>query len=136
MINKLDKELNFHHQALSLRAARQGLLSGNVANADTPNFKAKDIDFASVLHEKLSLTTNLNKVNLNTTSPLHINSAAQGAFGDNILYRVPLQPSADGNTVDMDMERTRFADNAIKYDASITFLNTEFRNLSLAMQER
>jgi flagellar basal-body rod protein FlgB len=136
MINKLDKELNFHHQALSLRAARQELLSGNVANADTPNFKAKDIDFASVLHEKLSLTTNLNKVSLNTTSPAHINSAAQGAFGDNILYRVPLQPSADGNTVDMDMERTRFADNAIKYDASITFLNTEFRNISLAMQER
>lgn len=136
MINKLDKELNFHHQALSLRAARQELLSGNVANADTPNFKAKDIDFASVLHEKLSLTTNLNKVSLNTTSPAHINSAAQGAFGDSILYRVPLQPSADGNTVDMDMERTRFADNAIKYDASITFLNAEFRNLSLAMQER
>jgi len=136
MINKLDKELNFHHQALSLRAARQELLSSNVANADTPNFKAKDIDFASVLHEKLSLTTNLNKVNLNTTSPTHINSAAQGVFGDNILYRVPLQPSADGNTVDMDMERTRFADNAIKYDASITFINNEFRNLTSAMQER
>ena len=136
MISKLDKELNFHHQALSLRAARQELLSSNVANADTPNFKAKDIDFASVLHEKLSLTTNLNKVGLNTTSPTHINSAAQGVFGGNILYRVPLQPSADGNTVDMDMERTRFADNAIKYDASITFINNEFRNLTLAMQER
>lgn len=136
MINKLDKELNFHHQALSLRAARQELLSGNVANADTPNFKAKDIDFASVLHGKLSLTTNLNNVNLNTTSSKHINSVAHGAFGDNILYRVPLQPSADGNTVDMDMERTRFADNAIKYDASITFINTEFRNLAMAMQER
>ena len=136
MISKLDKELNFHHQALSLRAARQELLSSNVANADTPNFKAKDIDFASVLHEKLSLTTNLNKVGLNTTSSMHINSAAQGVFGDNILYRVPLQPSADGNTVDMDMERTRFADNAIKYDTSITFINTEFRNLAMAMQER
>jgi len=136
MISKLDKELNFHHQALSLRAARQELLSSNVANADTPNFKAKDIDFASVLHEKLSLTTNLNKVGLNKTSSMHINSAAQGVFGDNILYRVPLQPSADGNTVDMDMERTRFADNAIKYDASITFLNNEFRNLTMAMQER
>ncbi|MDO8893996.1 MAG: flagellar basal body rod protein FlgB [Nitrosomonas sp.] len=136
MISKLDKELNFHHQALSLRAARQELLSSNVANADTPNFKAKDIDFASVLHEKLSLTTNLNKVGLNTTSSMHINSAAQGVFGDNILYRVPLQPSADGNTVDMDMERTRFADNAIKYDASITFLSNEFRNLTMAMQER
>ncbi|MBP6058474.1 MAG: flagellar basal body rod protein FlgB [Nitrosomonas sp.] len=136
MINKLDKELNFHHQALSLRAARQELLSSNVANADTPNFKAKDIDFASVLSEKLSPTTRPNTVNLNTTSPSHINSATQGAFGDSVLYRVPLQPSADGNTVDMDAERTRFADNAIKYDASITFITNEFRNLTLAMQER
>lgn len=136
MINKLDKELNFHHQALSLRVARQELLSSNVANADTPNFKAKDIDFASVLNQKLSLIPSQNQVNLNTTSPMHINSAASGVFGDNILYRVPLQPSADGNTVDMDMERTRFADNAIKYDASITFLNSEFRNISSALQER
>jgi flagellar basal-body rod protein FlgB len=136
MMSKLDKELNFHHQALNLRVARQELLSSNVANADTPNFKAKDIDFASVLREKLSPAISSNTVGLNTTSPLHINSAAQGIFGDNILYRVPLQPSADGNTVDMDMERTRFADNSVKYDASITFINNEFRNLTLAIQER
>lgn len=136
MINKLDKELNFHHQALSLRVARQELLSSNVANADTPNFKARDINFTSVLNEKLSSRTNSNAVNLNTTSPLHFNSAAQDILGDNLLYRVPLQPSADGNTVDMDMERTQFADNSIKYDASITFINNEFRNLMLAMQER
>ncbi len=76
------------------------------------------------------------KSGLNTTSSMHINSAAQGVFGNNILYRVPLQPSADGNTVDMDMERTRFADNAIKYDASITFITNEFRSLTSAMQER
>lgn len=136
MINKLDKELNYHHNALSLRVARQELLSSNVANADTPNFKAKDIDFASMLQEKVSSTPDLKKVNLNMTSTMHINSSASGLFGDNILYRVPLQPSADGNTVDMDMERTRFADNAIKYDASIGFLNYEFRFLSLALQER
>lgn len=136
MINKLDKELNFYHQALSLRAARQELLSSNVANADTPNFKAKDIDFASVLSERLSPTTRPNTVNLNTTSPSHINSATQGGIEGSILYRVPLQPSADGNTVDMDAERTRFADNSIQYDASITFITNEFRNLMLAMQER
>lgn len=136
MINKLDKELNFHHQALSLRTARQELLSSNVANADTPNFKAKDIDFASVLREKLSLTANTNNVGLTTTSPMHIGVNTNGALDDSLLYRVPLQPSADGNTVDMDMERTRFADNSIKYDASITFITNEFRNLTKAMQER
>lgn len=136
MINKLDKELNFHHQALSLRTARQELLSSNVANADTPNFKAKDIDFASVLREKLSLTANTNNVGLTTTSPMHIGVNTNGALDNSLLYRVPLQPSADGNTVDMDMERTRFADNSIKYDASITFITNEFRNLTKAMQER
>lgn len=136
MINKLDKELNFYHQALGLRVARQELLSSNVANADTPNFKAKDIDFASVLNQKIGLTTAFGKVGLNTTSPLHISSTAANTLADNLLYRTPLQPSADGNTVDMDMERTRFADNAIKYDASISFINNEFRNITLAMQER
>lgn len=136
MINKLDKELNHHHNALSLRVARQELLSSNVANADTPNFKAKDIDFASVLNERLSSTPSLKKVSMNTTSAMHINSAASGVFGDNILYRVPLQPSADGNTVDMDMDRTLFADNAIKYDDSIIFVNNECRNLTSAMLER
>jgi len=136
MINKLDKELNFHHHALSLRVARQELLSSNVANADTPHFKAKDIDFASVLREKLAASPTQATVNLDSTSPLHFNSTVEGIFGDGILYRVPLQPSADGNTVDMDLERTQFADNSIKYDASISFINNEFRNLMLAMQER
>ncbi|UJP05503.1 MAG: flagellar basal body rod protein FlgB [Nitrosomonas sp.] len=138
MINKLDKELNYHHQALGTRVARQELLSSNIANADTPNFKAKDIDFSAVLSDKLGLMSQgtLRNVKLDVTSHMHFNSAAPGFFGDSLLYRVPLQPSADGNTVDMDMERTRFADNAIKYDASITFLNNEFRNLVSALQER
>jgi flagellar basal-body rod protein FlgB len=136
MINKLDKELNFHHQALSLRVARQELLSSNVANADTPNFKAKDIDFSNVLSEKLTSNASLSKVSLSLTSPSHLGSTTSEILGGNILYRVPLQPSADGNTVDMDMERTRFADNSVKYDASITFITNEFRNLALAMQER
>lgn len=136
MINKLDKELNFHHHALSIRVARQELLSSNIANADTPNFKAKDIDFANVLREKLAATPAQSTVNLISTSPLHFNSSVEGIFGDKLLYRMPLQPSADGNTVDMDLERTQFADNSIKYDASISFINNEFKNLMLAMQER
>ena len=131
LISKLDKnkELDLYHQALNLRVARQELLSSNVANADTPNFKAKDIDFSSVLREKLALTTNTTKVGLITTSSGHI-------LEGNLLYRVPLQPSADGNTVDMNMERTQFADNAIKYDVIITLLNDNFNDLSLALQER
>lgn len=134
MISKLDKTLNFHHQALGLRAARQELLSSNIANSDTPNFKAKDIDFSGVLREKLSASSPATA--LNTTSPQHIGNGKDHGIGNSILYRIPLQPSIDGNTVDMDSERTRFADNSIKYDASITFINMQFRHLQTAMQER
>lgn len=134
MINKLDKTLNFHQQALGVRAARQELISSNIANADTPNFKAKDIDFAGVLRDKLSVTSPATV--LTTTSPKHISNSPHGGISNSVLYRVPLQPSIDGNTVDMDSERTRFADNAIKYDASITFITAQFRNLMTAIQER
>ncbi|MCP5244664.1 MAG: flagellar basal body rod protein FlgB [Burkholderiales bacterium] len=134
MISKLDKAVHFHQQALGLRAARQELLASNIANADTPNFKAKDIDFSSVLKEKLSSTTPA--TTLSTTSPMHINNNRGNGISSNILYRVPLQPSADGNTVDMDAERTRFANNSIKYDASLTFISGQFRNLLTAIQER
>lgn len=138
MISKLDRdqELNLYHQALNLRTARQELLSSNVANADTPNYKAKDIDFSSVLREKLSSTTNTTQVGLITTSSRHISIDPTRILGGNLLYRVPLQPSADGNTVDMNMERTQFADNAIRYDAIITLIKDKFSDLSLAMQER
>ncbi|SER12155.1 flagellar basal-body rod protein FlgB [Nitrosomonas sp. Nm51] len=134
MISKLDKTVNFHQQALGLRAARQELLASNVANADTPNFKAKDIDFSSVLKEKLATTTSA--ATLSTTSPMHIGGNKGNGISSNILYRIPQQPSADGNTVDMDSERTHFADNSVKYDASLTFISRQFRGLLSAIQER
>ncbi|SES69704.1 flagellar basal-body rod protein FlgB [Nitrosomonas marina] len=134
MISKLDKTVNFHQQALGLRAARQELLASNIANADTPNFKAKDIDFSNVLKEKLATTAPATA--LSTTSPMHISNNKGSGISNSVLYRVPLQPSADGNTVDMDSERTRFADNSIKYDASLTFISGQFRNLLSAIQER
>ncbi len=132
MISKLDNAVNFHHQALNLRVARQEILSSNVANADTPNFKARDIDFSDVLQEKLSSTSI--KTGLTTTSPQHISSLSEN-IGAQALYRIPQQPSADGNTVDMDTERAKFADNSIKYDASLTFISGQFRSLLSAIQE-
>ncbi len=136
MISKLDNTVNFLHQALNIRVARQELLSSNIANADTPKFKAKDIDFSSVLRDRLS-SSGANQTGLTTTSPMHINTNnSKGILGEHTLYRVPLQPSADGNTVDMDVERTRFADNSIKYDANLTFINGQFRGLLSAIQER
>lgn len=136
MNGKLDKAVNFLQQSLNVRVARQELLSSNIANADTPRFKAKDIDFSSVLNDKLS-SSGVHKTGLTTTSPMHLDiKDAKGVLGDHTLYRVPLQPSADGNTVDMDVERTRFADNSIKYDANLTFINGQFRGLLSAIQER
>lgn len=134
MVSKLDKTLNFHQQALGLRAARQELLASNIANSDTPNYKAKDIDFSSVLREKLSAASP--STVLSTTSPMHISNGKEHDVGNSILYRVLMQPSVDGNTVDMDSERTRFADNSVKYDASISFVSMQFRNLMTAIQER
>ncbi len=133
MINKLDNALNFHHTALNVRTARQELLSSNVANADTPNFKARDVDFSSVLSDALS--SNSAKTGLTTTSPMHLSSDAGNSIVAQAQYRVPLQPSADGNTVDMDAERARFADNSIKYDAGLTFINGQIRGLLTAIQE-
>jgi len=133
MISKLDNALNFHQTALNVRAARQEVLSSNVANGDTPNFKARDIDFSNVLSAALS--SNTNKTGLTTTSPMHLSSSSGNSFVSEALYRVPQQPSADGNTVEMDAERTRFADNSIKYDASLTFVSGQIRGLMLAIRE-
>lgn len=134
MTSKLDNALNFHQTALNVRAARQELLSSNIANGDTPNYKARDIDFSSVLSDALS--SNTNKAGLTTTSPMHLASKSENSIVSQALYRVPQQPSADGNTVEMDAERAKFADNSIKYDASLTFISGQIRNLMTAIQER
>lgn len=132
MINKLDNEVNFHQRALGLRSKRQEILSSNVANADTPNFKARDINFSSVLNRKISSDSANNK--LVTTSPKHIRLRSDDVV-DDALYRIPQQPSVDGNTVEMDTERAKFADNSLRYNASVTFISGKFRSLLSAIQE-
>ena len=94
---------------------------------------ARDIDFSSVLSDALS--SNTNKTVLTTTSPKHLSSSSENSLASQALYRIPQQPSADGNTVEMDAERTRFADNSIKFDASLTFMSGQIRGLMLAIRE-
>jgi len=133
MIDKLDDALRFQQTALSLRAARQELLASNIANADTPNYKARDIDFASALKNALAGTsTDLPAVK---TSTMHLegNSGAS-VLGAPMMYRKPIQPSADGNTVDMDVERAQFADNALRYEASVIFVNAKLKGILAAIQ--
>ena len=137
MIGKLDEYMRFNETALSLRAQRQELIASNIANADTPNYKARDIDFASALQSALAATTPPAGV-LAKTAPGHIGGTGQsGDFlpnGTPVLYRVPAQGSADNNTVDMDVERNQFTDNAIRYEAGITLINSQIRGMLTAIQ--
>ena len=132
MTSKIDSALQFNQTALSLRSARHELLASTIANADTPNYKAKDIDFASALQGAMS--GNKSVLPLAVTSASHLNgSTGESVMGSPVLYRNVLQPSADGNTVDMDVERAQFADNALRYEASITFVSSQIKDVLAAL---
>jgi flagellar basal-body rod protein FlgB len=141
MIGKIDQYLSFHETALSLRAQRQELLASNIANADTPNYKARDLDFGSALHSALASKGAAGGANagpLATTAARHIGRGAPTgemlANGTPVLYRGEVQGSVDGNTVDMDVERNQFADNALRYEAGITMINAQIKGLLAAIQ--
>jgi flagellar basal-body rod protein FlgB len=133
MVNKLDDALRFQQTALSLRAARQELLASNIANADTPNYKARDIDFAKAL--QTALAGDSSTVQVAKTSSMHLDgNSGTSIVGAPVMYRKPVQPSADGNTVDMDVERAQFADNALRYEASVRFVSEQMRQMLTAIQ--
>ncbi|WP_168013402.1 flagellar basal body rod protein FlgB [Halomonas salinarum] len=136
MIDKLGAALNFQQEVLSLRQQRHEVLASNVANADTPNYKARDFDFSQELSRAMDRgPAGQGGLSLATTASGHI--AGHGGSGSKVhdlMYRVPAQPSLDGNTVDMDRERAEFADNAVRYQASLTMLNSRIQGLKSAMQ--
>ena len=137
MIGKLDAYMRFNETALGLRSQRQELLASNIANADTPNYKARDIDFASALQGALARTEPPAGAQ-HQSAAAHIGGAGQrGDYlpnGTPVLYRTPAQASADNNTVDMDVERNQFTDNALRYEAGITFINMQIRGMLSAIQ--
>ncbi len=108
---------------------RNRVLSSNIANADTPNYKARDLDFKDALknaqHETVSLTR---------TSDLHRQAWGTTRDGATTMYRVPTQSTLDGNTVEMDVEQAAFAENALKYRASLAFLDGKIRTLKYALK--
>lgn len=132
MVSKLDQTINFNRQALGLRAYRQQVLAANIANSDTPNFKARDIDFNSALQNALA-GKGQSDLGMSTTSPRHI-SGISSAGPASLMYRTVNQPSADGNTVDMDIERAKFAENAVQYEASLQFIGGQFKTMLSAIQ--
>ena len=122
--------INFYEQVLSLRAQRQQLLASNIANADTPNYKAVDIDFNSAMQAALQQA---NPAELKLTSSSHLPNA--GTIGNaDIKERASKQNSLDGNTVDMDIERAQFTENALQYEAAITLINNHFKNIASVIQ--
>ncbi len=132
ILNKLDSALGFHQNALRIRAQRQEVIAANIANADTPNYKARDIDFKSAMQQVTAQTT----VNgLSTTSANHMNGGTSTNAGlGEPLFRPVMQGSVDGNTVDMDVERNAFADNAIRYQASLQMMNGQIKKMLTAIQ--
>jgi flagellar basal-body rod protein FlgB len=133
MSSRIDEAFGFQQAALRLREARQSLLASNIANADTPNYKARDIDFASALQGAMS--GNSQQIPLSTTAARHFSGGTgENVLGAPVMYRTTIQPSADGNSVDMDVERAQFADNAVRYEASVTFISDNIKDVLSALQ--
>lgn len=136
MANSLDDLFRFHQQALSLRSERQQVLASNIANADTPHYKARDFDFAAALREATSGAASVTPP-LKVTSAGHLSGMSamdRTASGIELKYRTVQQGSVDGNTVDMDAERAAFADNAIRYEFNLTRLNQQIKGMLAAIQ--
>lgn len=134
MTSKLDSALSFQQQALGLRAYRQQVLAGNIANADTPNYKARDFDFSTALKEAQAGSGTVGGgLAMSRTSSGHL-PAADGTAPARLMYRTPVQASVDGNTVEMDIERAQFSENAIQYEAGLTFITSKIKTLMSAIQ--
>jgi len=127
MINRLTDNLDFHGQALSLRSERQRLLASNIANADTPGYVARDMNFAQALKEA---TGGVQPAKMIATSQAgHIGGTPGARSEPNLMYATPSQTNLDRNTVDMDRERSSFADNSVKYEATLRFINSSVRTM-------
>lgn len=113
-----DNLFGIHGKALALRSQRLSLLASNIANASTPGYKARDIDFEAALKEATTRTGG------------NLSKAADDAMG----YRVPLQPSLDGNTVELSTEQTLFAENAVKYRTTLSFLEGRINTINRALK--
>jgi flagellar basal-body rod protein FlgB len=124
-----DRVFGVHAEALQLRARRSEVLASNLANADTPDYKAQDLDFSAALNQ----AQDQRRVTLATTRAGH--TATQGGGdGAYVRYRIPNQSSLDGNTVDTQVEQTKFAENAVRYRASLQFLSGKISSLMTAIK--
>ena len=117
-----------HEQALLLQGQRVGILATNLANADTPNYKARDIDFSEVLAQ-----TGEGSLSMRVTQAAHITIPQGELPAGGLKYRNPYQASLDGNTVEMPVEQAAFSENNVRYQASLGFINGTIAELTLAL---
>jgi flagellar basal-body rod protein FlgB len=118
-----------HEQALMVQGQRMGVLAANLANADTPGFKARDIDFAAVLSQNLGETA----LPLAATDAAHITLGSPDSPTADMKYRNPYQASLDGNTVEMPVEQAAFSETNVRFQASLNFINGEISDMTLAI---
>ncbi len=131
MAISFDSALGIHQSALLVRSQRAEVLANNIANADTPNYKARDLDFKSILAGQSSSGQ---MVPVDRTQRGHIGGLIEPDFAADLMYRQSLQPSIDGNTVDVQIEQAEYARNAMDFQASFTLLNKKFSGLMKAIK--
>lgn len=137
MAISFDRALGIHEQALDVRSRRAEVLANNLANVDTPNFKARDIDFKAMLNQQVNATSKVastQTLKLQATRSGHVDSAVSETSDGDLLYRSPLQPSVDGNTVDENVEQAEYMKNALNWQASFQFLSAKFKGLKDAIR--
>lgn len=133
MLNKLTQGLDFQGQALTLRSERQKLLASNIANADTPGFLARDVNFNQALQEATGSIQR--KQGMVVSSGAHIGPGKDAnILSNHLTYASPSQLSPDGNSVDMDRERASMVDNSVKYEATLRFINSNVRTMLEAIK--
>ena len=131
-MNSIDSEFRLQQTALNLRSYRQGLLASNIANADTPHYAARDIDFKSALTNALGGRAG-GTLAMARTAGNHLDGAGASPFAAETRFRSEFQSSADGNTVNIDVERASFAENAIQIEALLTFMRQDIKEMQLAI---
>jgi flagellar basal-body rod protein FlgB len=133
MALNLDTYIGVHADALKLQSKRMEVIADNLANSDTPGYKARDIDFRAAMANAGGAGGASAPVKLATTNPGHLGTDPTTEANVNLKYRVPLAPALDGNTVDAQQEQAAFADNTVRYQATLTFLSSRFRSLMTAI---
>ena len=132
MAISIDKHMELYQHALELRSQRANVLANNIANADTPGYKARDIDFQQMLRQRLGEGSDL--VSVQTSDANHFSTVSQADTITGLKFCNPINPAIDGNTVDAQQEKTEFVRNTMEYQAAFEFLNGKVKSLMSAIR--